>query len=144
LVIAVIGGALMMKFAFNDNFNYTGTYLPAMKWGFIAGALGALGALFLTIALTKAGGKPSYVMPIVFGGAVAVNALVAYINLHSGDHVNPLMWVGMALVCVGICLTTVFAPHGAPPAKPATASPGVDAGSAAHTSTPASSNRSTG
>jgi drug/metabolite transporter (DMT)-like permease len=144
LVIAVIGGALMMRFAFNDNFVYTGTYFPAMKWGFIAGALGALGALFLTIALTKAGGKPSYVMPIVFGGAVAVNAMVAYLNLHSGDSVNPLMWVGMALVCVGICLTTVYAPHAHPPAKPAAASPAVEVDSEAHARTSVSSNRSTG
>ena len=85
LVIAVIGGAMMMKVAFNDNFTYTGTYYPAMKFGFLAGCLGALGALFPTFALTKAGGKPAYVMPIVFGGAVSVNAVAAFLSLKQGE-----------------------------------------------------------
>lgn len=119
LVIAIIGGALMMKLAFNDNFDYSGQYMPAMKWGFFAGCLGAMGALCLTVALTKAGGKPSYVMPIVFGGAVTVNAIVAYFSLHQGESVNPLMWLGMVLVAVGICLTAGYTPHGHAPAKPA-------------------------
>ncbi len=117
LVIAIVGGALMMRFAFNDNFDYSGQYFPAMKWGFLAGCLGALGALALTYALTKAGGKPAYVMPIVFGGAVTVNAIAAYLSLHEGESVNPLLWVGMAFVVLGICLTASFTPHGHPPQK---------------------------
>ena len=117
LVLAIVGGSLMMKFAFNDNFDYTGKYFPAMKWGFFAGCLGALGALALTFSLTKAGGKPAYVMPIVFGGAVTVNAIAAYLSLHPGEKTNPLMWIGMALVAVGICLTAGFTPHGHAPAK---------------------------
>lgn len=129
LVIAIVGGAIMMKFVFNDNFDYSGQYRPAMKFGFLAGCLGALGALFLTFALTKAGGKPAYVMPIVFGGAVTVNAIVAYFSLHDGEYVNPLMWVGMVLVAVGICLTAGYTPHGHPPAKP-TASPALEETSA--------------
>ena len=115
LVIAIIGGSAMMKFAFNDNFDYTGNYFPAMKWGFLAGCLGALGALALTYALTKAGGKPAYVMPIVFGGAVTVNAIAAYLSLPKGESVNPLLWIGMAFVVLGICLTASFTPHGHPP-----------------------------
>ena len=119
LVIAIIGGSIMMKTAFHDNFDFTGKYFPAMKWGFLAGCLGAFGALALTFALTKAGGKPSYVMPIVFGGAVSVNAIAAYLSLHKGETVSPLMWIGMLLVAVGICLTAYHTPHGhAPPKKP--------------------------
>ena len=120
LVLAIIGGAVMMKFVFNDNFDYSGKYYPAMKWGFLAGCLGALGALALTFSLTKAGGKPAYVMPIVFGGAVTVNAIAAYFSLHQGEKTNPLMWIGMALVAVGICLTAGYTPHGHPPSTPAT------------------------
>ena len=118
VVIAIVGGSIMMKLAFNDNFDYSGKYFPAMKWGFLAGCLGALGALALTFALTKAGGKPAYVMPIVFGGAVTVNGLIAYFNLGKTESVNPLMWVGMLLVVVGICLTATFTPHEHPPKKP--------------------------
>ena len=117
LVLAIVGGSIMMKFAFNDNFDYTGKYAPAMKWGFFAGCLGALGALALTFSLTKAGGKPAYVMPIVFGGAVTVNAIAAFFSLHPGEKTNPLMWVGMVLVAIGICLTAGYTPHGHPPAK---------------------------
>lgn len=117
LVIAIIGGSLMMKFVYQDNFDFSGKYFPAMKWGFLAGCLGALGALGLTFALTKAAGNPAYVMPIVFGGAVTVNAIAAYFKLQQGETTNPLMWVGMALVAVGICLTAGFTPHGHPPSK---------------------------
>lgn len=119
LVIAIIGGSIMMKVAFNDNFDYSGKYFPAMKWGFLAGCLGALGALGLTFALTKAGGKPSYVMPIVFGGAVTVNA-IAHALTHSGKT-NPLMYVGMLLVAVGIILTAKYTNWGHGPKKPAEA-----------------------
>lgn len=123
VAIAIIGGSLMMKFAFNDNFNYSGDHFPAMKWGFLAGCLGAFGALFLTISLTKAGGRPAYVMPIVFGGAVTVNAIVAYFSLHAEEKTNPLMWLGMGLVAVGIVLTAGFTPHGhVVPVKPVTGS----------------------
>ncbi len=117
LVIAIIGGSIMMKMVFNDNFDFTGKYAPAMKWGFLAGCLGACGALALTFALTKALGKPSYVMPIVFGGAVSINAIVAYF-IHSGETINPLMWVGMVLVAIGICLTAYHTPHGHAPKQP--------------------------
>ncbi len=118
LVIAIIGGSVMMKTAFNDNFDFSGKYAPAMKWGFLAGCLGAFGALALTFALTKAGGKPSYVMPIVFGGAVSVNAIAAYFSLKPGEVASPVMWIGMLLVVIGICLTAAYTPHGHPPAKP--------------------------
>ena len=116
LVIAIIGGSIMMKMVFNDNFDFSGKYVPAMKWGFFAGCLGALGALALTFALTKAGGKPSYVMPIVFGGAVSVNAVAAWF-IHRSETVSPLMWVGMLLVAIGICLTAYHTPHPHPPTK---------------------------
>ena len=125
LVIGIVGGALMMRVigskAGPDSFDYTGPYFPAAKWGFLAGCLGALGALALTYAVVKTRGNPAAVMPIVFGGAVTVNAIVAFISLQKGDKVNPLMWVGMALVAVGIILTAKFTPHGSGGHKPAAA-----------------------
>ena len=118
LVIAVVGGAVMMKIQ-GDNFSFTGKYRPAMTWGFIAGAVGAIGALALTFALVKSKGNAALVMPIVFGGAVVVNALTSMYRIGSDpEHpTNPLLWVGMALVAVGIVLTARYAPHGAPPKK---------------------------
>ena len=121
LAIAVVGGAIAMKLQ-GDNFDFSGKYRPAMTWGFLAGAVGAIGALALTFALVKSKGNAALVMPIVFGGAVVVNALVSLIRLRGNPdlHTSPLLWVGMALVATGIVLTARFAPHGAP-AKPAVA-----------------------
>lgn len=117
VVVAIIGGSLMMKFVFKDSFNYSGAYAPARNWGFLAGCLGAFGAFFLTLAVVKARGNAAYVMPIVFGGAVTVNAIASYFHLPPGARANPLMWIGMLLVAVGVVLTAKFTPHGAPPPK---------------------------
>src|SRR5262249_51312421 len=41
----------------------------------VAGALGAVGAVCIILAF-KSGGLPTYVMPLVFGGAPVINVLV--------------------------------------------------------------------
>jgi drug/metabolite transporter (DMT)-like permease len=74
------------------------------------GALGAIGAVFLIYAF-RAGGLPTYVMPIVFGGAPVVNVLFS-MYLHPPKTMpNPLMWVGMVLVAGGASLVLYFRPH---------------------------------
>ncbi|MFG0335026.1 MAG: hypothetical protein ACF8TS_16845 [Maioricimonas sp. JB049] len=116
LVWACAGGLIAMKVK-GDTYNYGGSHSPAMTWGFLAGTLGALGALGLTTAIVS-GGRPAYVMPIVFGGAVSVNALIAWYNLRGQAVViSPLMWIGMLLVAVGIVLVASHTPHGPPPTK---------------------------
>ena len=114
LVIAICGGAVMMKMGGvvglpTDNFDYSGNASNAMKWGFLAGSLGAFGALFLTFAVVKTGGNPALVMPVVFGGAVTVNAIASYFSVREA---NPLMWVGMAITAIGIVLVASYTPHG--------------------------------
>ncbi len=118
LVWAVAGGLAAMNVK-GDSYTYTGSQSPAMTWGFWAGTLGAFGALGLTSAMIT-GGKPAYVMPIVFGGAVTVNAIVAYIQLAGRAHTSPMLWMGMLLVAAGVVLVARNTPHGAPPKKPAT------------------------
>lgn len=116
LVWGVLGGLAAMKLvpANPDNLSFTGKYLPSMKWGFIAGSLGAFGALTLTFAMFKAK-NAGLVMPIVFGGAVTVTALTNYVVLglvrKQELHVEPGLWVGMALVAVGIVLVAHYTPH---------------------------------
>lgn len=66
-------------------------------------------------------------MPIVFGGAVSVNAIAAYMSLKQGEAVSPLMWIGMLFVAVGIVMTAANTPHGHPPVKASPASVGGDA-----------------
>lgn len=124
LVWACIGGAAAMA-KFGDSFSFTGKYLPAAKWGFLAGSLGAFGALTLTFAVMnagKSGAGPGLVMPIVFGGAVCVTALTQYLMFKSkGAHFEPMLGVGMLLVAVGIVIVAKNTSHGGhAPAKPAT------------------------
>lgn len=101
--------------------------------GFIAGSLGAFGALTLTLAMYN-GGKPYIVMPIVFGGAVTVSAIFSVYRERAHTEINPLLFVGIAGVVISAALVAYCTPH-APPAKPAgdqsktqTPPQGVDSG----------------
>jgi hypothetical protein len=118
LVWGIIGGLGGMKF-FGDSMSFGGNQAPAMKWGFLAGSLGAFGALTLSAAVlnAKGVGGPALVMPIVFGGATLVNAIVELVLAHDKGRINPLLWVGMLLVIAGIVLVRLYTPGG--PKKPA-------------------------
>jgi hypothetical protein len=77
----------------------------------VAGALGALGAVFVILAF-RAGGVPTYVMPIVFGCAPVVNVIVS-MSIHPPKTApHPLLWVGFALVSVGAGMVLYFKPQG--------------------------------
>lgn len=122
LVWGCIGGAAAMQ-RFGDSFSFSGNHAAAAKWGFIGGSMGAFGALTLTFALFISKGNFGLVMPIVFGGAVTVTAIVNVakdIATEGKSTHNPLMWVGMVLVLSGIVLVSMYshASHG--PAHPPT------------------------
>jgi uncharacterized membrane protein len=117
LVWGCLGGMLAMK-AFGDSFSFSGTHQRAATWGFLAGSLGAFGALTLTFAMMKAQGNAGLVMPIVFGGAVTVTALTTIVVARGQVSTNPLLWVGMLLVVSGIVLVARYTPHAAPGHKP--------------------------
>jgi hypothetical protein len=76
-----------------------------------AGALGALGAVFIIYAF-RAGGVPAYVMPLVFGGAPVVNVIVTMVLHPPKVSPNPMLFVGMLLVAVGAGLVLYFKPQG--------------------------------
>lgn len=109
LVISIIGGLFMMK-ARGDSFDYFGANFPSMKWGFLAGTLGALGALCLTSAMMYSKGNALLVMPIVFGGAVTVTALVSV--YRAGVQPSPFLWGGVGLTALGVIITAMNTPHG--------------------------------
>lgn len=125
LVIGIIGGLFMMR-ARGDSFSYWGEQFPPALWGFLAGCLGAFGALCLTSAMMYSRGNALLVMPIVFGGAVSVTALVSYLRLHEGQQVNSMLWVGIGVTVLGVILTAVNTPHGHAP-KPGAAPHGEHA-----------------
>ena len=79
-------------------------------WSLLAGAAGALGALGVILALT-AGGRPIYVMPLVFGGAPVVNTLLtAFLNRGFGQLKAPFI-AGLILVITGAVTVLVFKPQ---------------------------------
>lgn len=126
-VIAICGGLAVMAVK-GDSFSFTGEYFPTVKWGFLAGSLGAFGALCLTSAMMTSRGNALLVMPIVFGGAVSVSAIVSVFRLHADTTVSPVLWVGMIMTVVGIIIVATNTPHGHAPAKPA-----AELATAAHT-----------
>lgn len=115
LVIAIAGGLMMMKVK-GDSFNYTGTHFPTAQWGFLAGTLGAFGALCLTTAMMTSRGNALLVMPIVFGGAVSVTAIVSAIRLYGHTTISPMLWIGMLLTVIGVVIVAMNTPHAHAPA----------------------------
>ncbi len=130
-VVAIVGPVIVLKSRGTD-WSFTGS---GITWSFIAGTAGAIGAFTLVLALgaaaapvIKGGGgfgpsAASAVMPIVFGGAPIVNAIVAML-LHppeGGLKSLPLPFIlGIVLAAGGGFLVAKFAPSnrgGAP--KPA-------------------------
>jgi hypothetical protein len=102
-------------------------------WSLAAGAFGALGALGIIMAFNF-GGKPVFIMPLVFGGAPVVNALYSVARHSLWDQINPFFWAGMILVISGAVMVLVFAPRGekAAPAKAESSEPETS-----HAATPA-------
>jgi hypothetical protein len=119
LVWAVIGGYGGIAYT-RTPMNYTGT---GATWGFIAGSLGAFGALTLTLAMFSFQGmKPraDIVMPIVFGTAVSVTAITSV--LLTKAHVNPWLYLGIAGMAVCIVIVAYNTPATGPHGKPSTPS----------------------
>jgi len=89
-------------------------------WSMLAGSAGAFGALGVILALGF-GGKPIYVMPLVFGGAPVVNTLLtAFMNKAFNQLKAPFL-AGLILVVLGAVTVLVFKPQPQPPAAPAAA-----------------------
>jgi hypothetical protein len=76
----------------------------------LGGALGAAGAICIIFAFTY-GGLPTYVMPLVFGGAPLVNVLFS-MWLHPPKAApNPMLYLGFLLVSLGAGLVLYFKPQ---------------------------------
>jgi len=74
-----------------------------------AGALGAIGAVLIIYAF-RAGGIPTYVMPLVFGVAPLVNVAYTIYQHPPKESPNPLLWLGFLLVAAGASMVLYFKP----------------------------------
>lgn len=110
-----IGGGLVGMWWKEDAFTFQGA---GTFWGFIAGTLGAGGALFLTLTMFNGGNRiPHIVMPIVFGGGVTVSAFVGLWKTRAWVHASPWLYVGLAAILLGAALAAANTPQEAPPTR---------------------------
>lgn len=97
-------------------------YLPAdpgqwnlngILWSLAAGAAGAVGALGIIYAFNF-GGKPIYIMPLVFGGAPVVNTLTSTIADQTYNQLEWPFYLSLFLVIAGAVTVLTTAPRGKP------------------------------
>ena len=62
------------------------------------------------------GGRPVFVMPLVFGGAPVVNTMFTTFTEGLWGDVDPFFLAGLILVIAGAVMVLVFAPKSPPPA----------------------------
>jgi hypothetical protein len=124
-LVAIIGPIVVMYTTGHDKGGglFTGWTFSGILWSTIAGAVGALGAFALIMALGAGGpSSPVYVMPIVFGCAPVVSALTT-MYLNPPEKINPFFAAGLILVAVGAVTTLITAPR--PAKKPSPDSHGA-------------------
>ena len=108
-VIAVIL-PLVLRATTHDRGDIT---LAGTLWSLAGGAAGAMGAMGIILAFTF-GGKPVYVMPLVFGGAPVVSTLVSILNARNLGEISPFFYAGLIVVIAGAVTVLIFAPRGQP------------------------------
>jgi len=99
-------GALFSQGQGLRGFNSAGTTAATA-----AGMLGALGAVCIIFAFRN-GGTPTYVMPLVFGGAPLVNVLYTIATHPPKVAPNPLLYVGFLVTALGAGMVLYFKPQG--------------------------------
>ncbi|NOY29997.1 MAG: hypothetical protein GXP28_07400, partial [Planctomycetes bacterium] len=72
------------------------------------GTLGAIGALGIIMAFTF-GGKPVFVMPLVFGGAPVVNSFLT-IYMAKRKDIGPIFLAGLVMVVLGAVTVLINQP----------------------------------
>jgi hypothetical protein len=82
-------------------------------WSLGGGAVGALGAIGIILAFNY-GGKPIYVMPLVFGGAPLINTFASMAAVPPSESIGPVFIAGLIIVVIGAVTVLVFAPKTPP------------------------------
>ncbi|MEX0867987.1 MAG: hypothetical protein WD030_11570 [Pirellulales bacterium] len=113
-VIAVVAPTMLMQ-GLGEKGRWTSR---GIAWSLAAGALGAVGALGIILAFNF-GGKPIFVMPLVFGGAPVVNSFITIVLAKTYKQVGPIFLAGLFMVILGAVTVLLFKPHATPPVAPA-------------------------
>lgn len=114
-IIAVVAPILVIQFGGVERGAglFAGWTMKGIIWSFAGGAVGALGAFFLIMALNN--GTPVQVMPLVFGIAPVISTGVGMYFNKTLSQVSPFFFVGMLLVILGAVTILLTAPT---PKKP--------------------------
>jgi hypothetical protein len=91
-------------------------------WSLLAGVAGALGSLGVILAFTF-GGRPVYVMPLVFGGAPVINTFISMATAKETLNIPPFFYAGLIVVVAGAVSVLIFSPKPTPAEKPAVNAP---------------------
>jgi hypothetical protein len=106
MAIGIIVPAILLKWrGEKGSFSVMG-----IVWSFIAGVAGAVGALGILLSF-EYGGRPVYVMPLVFGGAPVVNAFLTIYMTKRLREVGPLFLAGLIMVALGAVIVLIFKPN---------------------------------
>jgi hypothetical protein len=89
-----------------------------LSWSIVAGTAGAIGALGVILAF-NAGGKPYYVMPLVFGFAPVINTCISLTEKGTWGLATPMFWISLGVVIAGAITVLLNAP------KPKHAKPAI-------------------
>jgi len=108
LIVAIIFPMIILAMQGKLSSGWT---MSGITWSFAAGCAGTFGALGIIIALTN-GGKPWFVMPLVFGCAPVVTTIVSMTTKGLWDQTSPLFYAGIILVVAGAVTVLLFAPSG--------------------------------
>lgn len=123
--IAVVVPSILMP-AFSEPGGWgVGLRNMGVLWSLGGGAAGAFGALGIVYAFNF-GGKPIFVMPLVFGCAPVVNTFVTMLSQGTFDQIKPVFLLSLALVITGAVTVLVFAPKPGKPGKPGKQEPSQD------------------
>jgi hypothetical protein len=113
LMAVIIPSLILLQWEEPGHFTFSGTI-----WSLAGGAAGAIGALGIIMAFNF-GGKPIFVMPLVFGGAPVVNTLVSVTQAGQWSDLHAMFFAGLIVVMAGAVTVLVFAPKPAPHHPPA-------------------------
>ena len=119
-LIAIVGPAVLLVV------NGASWDMPGkgIAWSLLAGAVGAVGAFCVLLAVGSKG-HPAVVMSIIFAGAPIVNATVALLMHPPAGGFSSLRWqfiAGILLAAVGGMMVTFYKPGPGPPKVPQPAS----------------------
>jgi hypothetical protein len=88
-----------------------------MAWSLAGGAAGAIGALGIIYAFNF-GGKPIFVMPLIFGMAPVMNTVTTLSENASWGQIDLKFIAALLVTIAGAVTVLIYAPKAAPAAKP--------------------------